>query len=192
HLIAGAGNDVYVRGNIGGVNSGYSVIHVGDALVDPDDGAVVGYQGIFVGEGTITRGGDPATLRLMESRREALTGDRLLEQDFDFPLQFVPRAPDENIDGRIIHVVDGIALIGQYQVVVLNRGMKHGLDVGHVLTVWQDGPTIRDRIGGGQVEIPDESAGTLMVFKSYDRISYALIMEATSEIHILDKVKKPI
>jgi len=192
HLVAGAGNDLYVRGNIGDVNHGYSVVHVGDPLVDPDDGDVVGYQGVFVGEGSITRGGDPATLRLQQSRREALPGDRLLEQEFDIPLQFIPRAPDADVDGRIIHVVDGLAIIGQYQVVVLNRGENHGLDVGHVLTVWQAGETVRDRVAGGAVELPDESAGTLMIFKTYERISYALIMEATNEIHILDRVKKPI
>ncbi|NND37503.1 MAG: LysM peptidoglycan-binding domain-containing protein [Gammaproteobacteria bacterium] len=190
-LVAGAGNDVYVRGDVGEVNRGYSVVHIGEPLIDPDDGSTVGFQGIFVGEGTISRGGDPATLRLMQSQREALAGDRLLEQDFDIPLQFIPRAPDTDIEGRIIHVAGGVALIGQYQVVVLNRGEKHGLDVGHVLTVWQAGATVRDRTAGGMVTLPDESAGTLMVFKTYDRISYALIMEATSEMHILDKVKKP-
>ena len=191
-LVAGAGNDVYVRGDVGEVDKGYSVIHIGEPLIDPDDGSTVGFQGIFVGEGTIRRDGDPATLRIMQSQREALTGDRLLEQDFDVPLQFIPRAPEADIEGRIIHVAGGVALIGQYQVVVLNRGTRHGLDVGHVLTVWQAGETVRDRTAGGMVQLPDESAGTAMVFKTYDRISYALIMEATSEIHILDKVKKPI
>ncbi|MFW2405714.1 MAG: LysM peptidoglycan-binding domain-containing protein [Gammaproteobacteria bacterium] len=190
-LVAGAGNDVYVRGDVGDVNQGYSVVHIGEPLIDPDDGSIVGFQGIFVGEGTINRGGDPATLRIMQSQREALAGDRLLEQNFDVPLQFIPRAPDSDIDGRIIHVTGGLALIGQYQVVVINRGENHGLDVGHVLSIWQTGETVRDRTAGGMVTLPDESAGTLMVFKTYERISYALIMEATSEIHILDKVKKP-
>ena len=135
-----------MRGNVGEVNRGYSVIHVGDPLVDPDDGAIVGFQGIFVGEGTITRGGDPATLRIVQSNREALEGDRLLEQDFDIPLQFIPRAPDADVDGRIIHVVDGLALIGQYQVVVLNRGANTAR-CRHVLSIFQAGPTVRDRIG---------------------------------------------
>lgn len=190
HLVAGSGNDVYVRGNIE-AEQGYSIIHIGDPLIDPDDGARVGYQGIFTGEGSITRGGDPATLRITRSKRETLTGDRLLQQDFDIPLQFVPRSPERDVDGRIIYVAGGVALIGQYQVVVMNRGSKHGLEAGHVLTVWQAGETVRDRQAGGMVLLPDESAGTVMVFKTYDRISYGLIMEATSEMHILDKVKNP-
>jgi len=192
HLMAGAGNQVYVRGaNIGDVDQGYTVIKVGSPLVDPDNNDVVGYEGIFVGEGVISRSGDPSTLHLVETQREALEGDRLIEQDFEVPLQFIPRAPNQEIFGSIIHVVDGLAMIGQYYIVVLNRGAQHGLETGHVLGVWQTGEKIRDRVGGGKVRLPDEPAGSLMVFRTYERISYALVMEATSEIHVLDKVRTP-
>jgi hypothetical protein len=194
-LMGAAGNDVYVRGDLA-MDEGYSVVHVGEALVDPDDKRVVGYEGIFVGEGTIRRGGDPATLFLNRTRREALEGDRLIDVEFDVPLQFIPRAPDEPVEGQIIHVVDGISQIGQYQVVVLNRGNREGLEAGHVLTVMTAGIDVKDRFSsrliGEKVTLPDEPAGTLMIFKTYERISYALIMEATSEIHVLDKVRSPI
>jgi hypothetical protein len=194
-LTAAAGHDVYVRGELGDIEEGYSVVHVGEALIDPDDQQIIGYQGIFVGEGLISRIGDPSTLHLVKTQREALEGDRLLKQNFNIPLQFFPRAPDTQVDGRIIHVLGGTSEIGQYNIVVLNRGEQHGLDVGHVLSVWQAGQTVKDRFAGGErsplVSLPDEKAGTLMVFKTYDRISYALIMEAESEIHLLDKVQNP-
>jgi len=192
HLVAGAGMELYVRGDISDVDEGYSVIRIGDALIDPDDGNLVGYEGIFVGEGVIRRTGDPATLTLVKTQREALVGDRLIEQEFEIPLQFIPRAPDTEISGRIIHVPDGLAIIGQYHVVVLNRGADHGLDVGHVMSVWQAGRVVKDRMARDSVRLPDEIAGTLMIFKTYDRISYGLIMEATSEIHLLDRFKTPI
>ncbi len=192
HLIAGAGNKVYVRGKeIGPVGRGYSVLHIDEPLVDPDDDTVIGYLGIFVGEGLIERDGDPATLHLVDTQREALEGDRLFEQDFDIPLQFIPRAPDQEVAGSIIHVVDGVSIIGQYFIVVLNRGEQHGLEAGHVLRIWQAGQDYRDRTSGGKVRLPDEPAGTLMIFKTYDRISYGLVLRATNEIHILDKVKSP-
>jgi hypothetical protein len=194
-LTAAAGHDVYVRGELGDIEEGYSVVHVGEALIDPDDQQIIGYQGIFVGEGLISRIGDPSTLHLVKTQREALEGDRLLKQNFNIPLQFFPRAPDTQVDGRIIHVLGGTSEIGQYNIVVLNRGEQHGLDVGHVLSVWQAGQTVKDRFAGGErsptVILPDEKAGTLMIFKTYDRISYALIMEAESEIHLLDKVQNP-
>ena len=192
HLIAGAGHDVYVRGKeIGPVGHGYSVLHIGEPFIDPDNNIIVGYEGIFVGEGLIAREGDPATLHLVDTSREALEGDKLIEQDFDIPLQFFPRAPDQEVSGRIIHVVDGLSIIGQYHIVVINRGTKHSLEAGHILRIWQSGEKIHDRTAGGKVQLPDETAGTMMVFKTYKDISYGLVMHATTDIRILDKVKNP-
>jgi hypothetical protein len=199
HLIAAAGNDIYVRGGEPAQpGTRYSVVNVGDALVDPDDNEVVGYQGIYVGEGALARGGDPATVTLTQTNREALRGDRLLPESVDIPLNFFPKAPDSDVEGRIISVVDGVSQIGQYMVVVLNRGARDGLAPGHVLTVFQDGDVVTDRFAGGsmfygdEVKLPDEEAGTVMVFKVYDRIAYGLVMEATSAIHVLDSVRNPL
>lgn len=196
HLIAGAGTELYVRGTEGELGSRYNVIHVGDPLIDPDDNTVVGYEGILVGKGRIERGGDPATMLLTQTDREALNGDRLLrEEASEIPLTFFPRAPEQEVDGQIISVIDGLSLIGAYQVVVLNRGAQHGLEAGHVLTVHQAGKTVRDRYGPGafgeRVKLPDEPAGTVMVFQTHDRLSYALVMRAISEMHVLDHVRNP-
>jgi hypothetical protein len=193
HLIAAAGNEIYVRGN-GGDEPGsrYSVVKIGDPLYDPDDNRLVGYQGIFVAEGTLRRGGDPSTVALTDSNQEAVIGDRLIPEVRDMPLNFMPKPPSYEIEGRIISVVGGVTQIGQYQIVVLNRGNRDGLAVGDVLSVFQTGETVRDRIKGGTVKLPDEEAGTAMVFKVYDRISYALIMEATTNINVLDAVRNPI
>lgn len=204
HLVAAAGNHIYVRGGAAApLGTRYSVVHVGDELRDPDDDRVLGYQGIYVGEGALSRGGDPATVSLTETNREALSGDRLVPETVDIPLNFFPKAPDIEVDGRIISVVDGVSLIGQYQVVVLNRGARNGLAPGDVLTVFQSGETVIDRhargsllgsgllMGGERVTLPDEEAGTVMIFKVYDRIGYALVMEATSDIRVLDAVRNP-
>lgn len=199
HLIAAAGNDIYVRGGEPAApGTRYSIVHVGEELIDPDNNEVVGYQGIYVGEGALSRGGDPATVNLTDTNREALRGDRLLPEAVDIPLNFFPNPPDTDIEGRIISVVDGVSQIGQYMVVVLNRGARDGLAPGNVLTVFQGGDVIEDRFGDGamfrgeKVKLPDEAAGTVMVFKVYDGIAYALVMEATSAIHVLDAVRNPI
>ena len=119
HLIASAGNEVYVRGVEGDLPSTrYNVIHVGDKLVDPDDNRTIGYHGIKVGEGSLRRAGNPATVALTESSQEVLIGDRFLPATVSVPLNFFPRSPSSTIDGRIISVIGGISLIGQYQVVV--------------------------------------------------------------------------
>jgi hypothetical protein len=192
HLIAAAGNEIYVRGitqDTPGVR--FSVVHVGDPLYDPDDNRLIGYQGISVGEGRLRRGGDPATVALTDTKMEAKPGDRLLPEEVDIPLNFFPRSPSSAIDGRIISVVGGVTQIGQYMVVVLNRGSSNGLSVGDVLTVFQTGEEVKDRFGGGTVRLPEEEAGTVMIFKTYDRISYGLVMEATQAIHMHDTVRNP-
>ena len=73
----------------------------------------------------------------------------------------------------------------------MNRGSGNGLSVGDVLSVFQAGKVVKDRIAGGEVQLPEEQAGTVMVFKTYDRISYGLVMEATDAIHIHDAIRNP-
>ena len=192
HLIAAAGNEIYVRGlPQDSVASRFNLVHVGSELRDPDDNRLIGYQGHLIGEGNLRRGGDPATVALTSTMQEGIPGDKLIPAAVEIPLNFFPRAPSGQIDGRIISVVNGVTQIGQYQVVVLNRGTNNGLAVGDVLSIYQTGQVVKDRIEGGKVRLPDEKAGTLMVFKSYDRISYGLVMEATDAIHILDSVRNP-
>ncbi|MEL6869766.1 MAG: LysM peptidoglycan-binding domain-containing protein [Pseudomonadota bacterium] len=198
HLISSAGVDLYARGgNIEEIGSRYSVVHIDGPLRDPDDDSIVGYEALYVGDGTIRRLGDPSTLFVNESQREILNGDRLISKDVVIPLNFFPKAPDQAVDGRIISVIDGVSRIGQFQVVVINRGERDGLATGDVLDVLTAGDTIIDRysqnsrILGEKVTLPDENAGTLMLFKIYDRISYGLIMTAESEIQVLDLVRSP-
>ncbi|MDH3751460.1 MAG: LysM peptidoglycan-binding domain-containing protein [Gammaproteobacteria bacterium] len=191
HLIAAAGNTVYVRGTGAQPGERFNVVHIGDKLVDPDDNNLIGYQGIEIGEGTIRRSGDPATMALTGSKREAVQGDRLIPTSVEIPLNFFPKAPSSDINGQLIAVVGGVTQIGQYQVVVMNRGSNHGLAVGDVLSVWQKGEVVRDRVEGGSVRLPDEQAGTVMVFKVYDRIGYGLVMDATQALHTLDYVRNP-
>jgi hypothetical protein len=195
-LMGSAGRDVYVRNTEAGVGETFNVVHLGKPLVDPDDDAVLGYEGIYIGSGGISRTGDPATLHLEESAREALVGDYLLQETEPPPFTFFPRAPDEEIDGRIISVVDGVSLIGQYQVITINRGERHGMEAGHVLRIYQTGEVITDPVRGRKlftekVRLPDEPAGTMMVFRTFDRMSYALVMEATNDIAVLDTVRNP-
>lgn len=207
-LVGSAGRDFYARNMKEARGYVYNVVHLGSKLVDPDDGAMLGYEGLFVGESRVERPGDPATLHLLNSSREALIGDYLGEQNGVVPSDYIPHPPKQEIVGQIISVLDGVALIGQYQVVVINRGAKHGIDPGTALRVYQTGKVVRDAgggRGGGQggaqgiekssfgrkVRLPDEPAGTMMVFRTFDRMSYALIMEATTPISVFDTVRNP-
>ncbi len=204
NLVHGAGRPVYARGGDLPVGARYSILNVGDELEDPETGKTIGYEGIYVGEARVERDGDPATLMLTETAREALNGDRLIPSSPDIPMNFVPRPPDGEIKGQIVSVVDGVSIIGAYQIVVLNRGASDGLQPGHMLDVYQKGDEIRDRwakrgspwnptnyMFREKVELPSEFSGNLMVFRVFDEISYGLIMQATSEIFVNDIVRSP-
>ncbi|NNF51596.1 MAG: LysM peptidoglycan-binding domain-containing protein [Gammaproteobacteria bacterium] len=199
HLIAGTDYDVYARGADFPVGSRYSIIHVGEKIRDPEDGDVLGYVGIYAGEGRVVRSGDPATVYLRDAEREVLEGDRLVQVDARPRMDFIPRAPSQNIDGQIMTVMGGVSLIGQYHIVAINRGQRHGVEPGHVLAIYQAGEKVRDPykagvlsgVLGSRVRLPDEPAGELMVFKTYDRMSYALVMEASSEIRVGDSLRNP-
>jgi hypothetical protein len=193
-LMGSQGRDVYVRGTEEPVGSVFNVVELGEELVDPDTNDVLGYQGIYVGQGRLDRTGDPGTLRMLDTEREAVVGNYLMDEEDVTQLNFVPRAPDAQIEGQIMSVLSGVSLIGQYQVVVINRGSEAGLEPGHVLRVFQAGRTIRDTQRGAigqKVRLPDEPAGTMMVFRTSERLSYALVMEVTTPLALLDIVRTP-
>ncbi len=110
-----------------------------------------------------------------------------------FSANFCPHSPGSDVAGRIVSVYEGVSQIGQSAIVALNRGQTHGLAPGHVLSVYQAGRKVSDpyKSGYGKVQLPDQLAGTLLVFKTYERFSYGLVMEAFRPVHVLDKVKNP-
>jgi hypothetical protein len=195
HVVTGAGDRVYARGIKGEDIGVFDIFEPGGPLIDPDTNEVLGYQGIYVGEGAVKRFGDPATLLLTETAREARVGDRLWPTSQEKPItHFLPHPAPPGTEGRIISVLGGVQEIGQFNVVAINRGAADGIEVGHVMKIFQTGDTVRDTVGGKRAELvklPDEEAGVLMVFRTFDRVSYCLVMEATRSMHLLDIVRTP-
>ncbi len=195
HLAFSVGNDIYVR-RLGNTSLGnrYSIYHVGDELKDPESGDVLGFQGIFTGEADLKRNGDPATMLVVDSARETLEGDILLPVAHDAKMDFIPRAPKGQVDGTVMSVIDDRTVTGQYDIVIINRGTRHGIAPGNVLSVWEAGYEARDiteNAVSGKMMTPEERNGLFMVFKAYDRLSYGLLMESSREIHVGDSVKSP-
>ncbi len=192
-LISGTGDYVYARGVEEGEAENYSVFRGGKVYTDPDTNEILGYEAIYTGDASLATLGDPAKMNLTYTNREVQIGDRLLEvEEDDYDLNFIPRSPGTEMNGRIISVFDGVSQVGQYQIVVLNLGNRNGLETGHVLSVFQAGETISDQVTEDRkdvVTLPDEHAGEAMVFKTYEKVSYAIVMKATRAIHLYDKVK---
>jgi hypothetical protein len=201
HQIAGAGHDLYVKKLDGETGSRYSVMHVDEPLNDPQSGRKLGYIAIYTGTAQLTRPGDVAKVTLTDSARETLQGDVLIAAEMSPSSDFAPHGPHQAVDGRIIAVVDNVLLAGQYDVVAINRGSQDGVDRGSVLTVDLAGDKVSDHcayINGDSTcwlphseRLPDEVSGTLLVFKTYERMSYALIFNDTVPINVGDRVRNP-
>jgi hypothetical protein len=203
HLMAGTDDDVYVRGTDAGEGTGYRIVKLGQPYRDPETNDLLGYEAIYVGEGFILRPGDPATLRISSAAREVLEGNRLLPATSgDLDRAFQPHPPSVPVAGFVMAVVDGIASVGRYQIVVLNLGASAGLTQGDVLAVFQTNEEVEDAYQhagrwwrGGlfneDVVLPDVRAGELMVFRVSENISYALITRSDRDIHIGDAVRNP-
>jgi hypothetical protein len=202
HVIAGTGNELYVKKLRGDSGARYSVMHVDEPLRDPQGGGLLGYMAIYTGTAQLTQPGATAKATLLDSARETVQGDVLVTADTGAGGDFIPHSPAKPIDGRVIAVVDNVLLAGQFEVVALNRGTRDGIERGSVLTVEQAAESVHDDCahingfstcswGGGRATLPTETAGTLLVFKAAERMSYALIMRDTMPIHVGDHVRNP-
>jgi hypothetical protein len=206
HEVAGAGLEVYVSRLDAPENARFNIVHVEEPLVDPDDGKLIGYEGVYTATALIERPGHPAKAALIDTARETVRGDRLVSADEETPVNFELRAPTGDIHGHIIAVIGGTDLVGQFQVVAINRGKRQGLVPGTVLAIDSAGETVADvyRNGGAtgqatvidrsfapKVTLPNERTGTLLVFKVFDRVSYGLVVGASDIINRGDVVRNP-
>jgi LysM repeat protein len=200
HMIGGTGHEAYVRNLDAPIDRRYIVMHVGEPIHDIDSREVLGYQAAYVATAVVETQAEVSKTRLTEGAREALEGDRLIIEEGDRSLNFMPHVPKTPIEGQIIALADRADQVGPYQVVVLNRGATHGLTQGAVLVVDQQGELVTDRSAGypwktknfgDKVRLPYERAGALIVFKVYERISYGLVIGARAPIRVADRVINP-
>ena len=201
HDVAGTGDEIYIKKLDGETGAHYSVMHVDEPLHDPDSGRQLGYMAIFTGTAQLTRPGSVAKATLTQAGRETLQGDVLVPEEGLITSDFLPHPPSRPVAGKVIAVVEGEELAGQYDVVALNRGSRDGLDRGTVLTAdeiqaksldlcarIEDQSTCLIHVNRA---LPSEPNGTLLVFKTYEHMSYALILTDATPIHVYDRVRNP-
>ena len=203
HLILGAHNKIYIRGELDKERVRYSVFRKGDILRDPETDDVLGYEIIYAGDARIHSFGTPSAGELISTNREILVGDRLMAMDkSSIDRLYYPRLPKQDVNGQVISLFDAISSIAKFQVGVINRGSEHGLEIGHILATYQRGEMAKDKflstrkIERGEehklmVQLPDERSGLMMIFKTFDKVSYGLILESTRVIRKHDKVRRP-
>ncbi|WP_043311934.1 LysM peptidoglycan-binding domain-containing protein [Pseudomonas sp. ML96] len=192
-VVSGAGDRVYARGAFDDGQPVYGIFRQGKVYTDPETDEFLGINADDIGSGEmVAEEGDIATLTLTRSTQEVRLGDRL------FPTEeravnsvFMPSEPQTDINGVILDVPRGVNRIGQFDVVTINKGKIDGLVEGNVLAIYKTGETVRDRITGESVKIPDERSGLMMVFRTYEKLSYGLVLYASRDLSLMDKVKNP-
>lgn len=192
-LLGSANDEAYVRHADPASGDAYALVRPGQVYHDPDTGEILGYEAIPVATIRITKFGDISTGLLTASRREAKPGDRLLpiQDAVALASDFYPHPPATPVQGHVIAVFDGLAHIGQYQIVTLDLGATDGMERGHVLAVFRTGRSARDPLTDEVLALPPLKVGTLMVFQVEPRVCFALVMRATRSIRILDSVRNP-
>lgn len=192
-VVSGAGDRIYARGAFDQAQPAYGIFRQGKTYTDPETQEFLGINADDIGGGEIVaEEGDVATLSLTRANQEVRLGDRLFPtEERAVNSTFMPSEPATDVNGVILDVPRGVTRIGQFDVVTLNKGKIDGLSEGNVLAVYKTGETVRDRITGESVKIPDERSGLLMVFRTYEKLSYGLVLYATRDLAVMDKVKNP-
>ncbi|MBE0612432.1 MAG: LysM peptidoglycan-binding domain-containing protein [Burkholderiales bacterium] len=218
-VFLGSGDVAYVSGiKDAAPGSVWQIYRPGKPLVDPESNKTLGYEAVFLGDSRVTKSGDPATVQIFAAQQEIGTGDRLVAAGPLVLNHYAPHAPSTSIRGQIIATRGGLGETGPQNVVTLNKGRNEGLEPGHVLalsrlgrTVADDGPhknvketksvpwynmTMSDIFKRASPDkqtskLPDERYGLVFVFRTFDRVSYALVMSATRPVQIYDVVTTP-
>ena len=219
-ILLGRGDRAYVRGPLEAPlldekdkPYNFRVMRNATPLRDPVTREVLGFETQYVGKAVLVRGESrqvsdtldkngqplldmvPATVDIQSVKEEISVGDRLLPEPERELLNFVPRAPAQNVDARIVSVYGSTSLsnAAQYQIVVINKGTRDGIERGHVLSLLSTGVNMVDTTDAQKtrIQLPNEQNGLLMVFRPFERLSYGLILEIKTGVKIGDRLSTP-
>lgn len=217
-VLMASGDRAYVRGDAAspvraerGEPRQFRVFRDAVPLKDPVTGVILGYEAQYLGKAELVSGESyeetpngkggfvseyvPATVDLSATKEEIRAGDRLLPAPERTFTSYTPRAPQIEVDARVVSIYGSFsaAYAGQNQVVAINLGTEDGIEAGHVLSLMTRGERIRDKTNGGNtvVKLPSENNGTAMVFRTFDRVSYALLLEIKGGVRVGDRLVNP-
>jgi hypothetical protein len=195
-VILGSGDIAYVKGMPPGKSNPWQVYRPGKTFIDPDTKAILGYEAVFLGDAEIEKFADVSTLVITRAIQEINKGDRIIQAPAKLSLNYFPHAPSKMISARVISIYGGVSQAGQNTVVTLNKGLRDGLENGHVLALFHKGQTITEKgktffAKDVHYDLPDERFGLLFVFRTFDKVAYALVMQTTLPVELLDRVQTP-
>jgi hypothetical protein len=210
-VVRGAGDVVYALGLDPKLGDYWYIYRPTGPVFRLGTDEILGYESLFLGTARVDKFGELSTVRIESSEQEILVGDRMIPAPREIVANFVPRAPDKPIDAQIIKVPFGGTETGRGYVVTLDRGYADGVEPGHVLAIYripapvvdpretrkpyegQAFPEIAKKIFGPKsyVYAADERTGLLFVFRAFDKVSYALVLNSVDPVTLGDRARTP-
>ena len=188
-VILGAHDTGFVKGMPSDKGSKWQIYRPGKTFIDPDTGEILGVEATYLGNAEVTDFADVSTIVITHSAQEINQGDRLVASSGDAVNAYLPRAPGSKLSARVISVYGGVSQAGQNTVITLNKGKRDGLESGHVLALYRKGEEVQNE--GEKSTLPDERYGLIFVFRVFDKVSYALVMQTRLPVQMLDRAQTP-
>ncbi|MBK6632253.1 MAG: LysM peptidoglycan-binding domain-containing protein [Betaproteobacteria bacterium] len=170
-------------------------------VIDPETNQPIGYEAFYLGTATLVAEGDPASLDITTAVQEIGVHDRLVPTTRADIISYAPHVPSNKIQGQIAAIYGGVRETGRHSIVTLNRGSRDGVEVGHVLALYRnsgesivrEGEFGQNRESGEIITVkkPPERYGLVFVFRVFNRISYALVMDVSRPVVVTDFVRTP-
>lgn len=192
-IVMGNGDVSYVRGKLDESVTTYAVYRPGTAYVDPDTKEFLGMEANYLASAKLTaEEGDISTLQITRTAGDVHLRDRVLpNEETKLESVYFPKAPKQEVKGQIIHVFGGVENVSQYNVVVINRGERENIGVGDVLAIKRRGEVVRDAKTGELLKLPNERSGLLIIFRTFEKVAYGLVLKATRPLAVKDEVTNP-
>lgn len=191
-IALGDSSQFYARGLTDEGVEHYQIFRPGNPIRHPDTGELLAYEALYLGEARRLETGDPSKLVVTSVKQEIIPTDRLLVAPKKASLPYYyPRAPKTRVEGKIVSALNAVAEIGPKTVVGISLGTREGIEEGHVLRIMRHVGKHKDPLTRERYALPDEESGLLLIFRTYEKISYGLVMTATRPVHLLDAVITP-
>ena len=194
-VVLSEGDSAFAKGVVWEEQAGWSVFRPGRTLSDPDTKEVLGREAIYLGDAQITEFGEVSTVLLTKAVQEIAPGDRLAKIPYVQPLSYVPHAAPSSMKGRVIAgPVDSVSEIGSKQIVIVNRGSREGMEIGHVLALYRDRPMVTPANAVDpkeKIKLPAERYGMVFIFRVFDKVSYGLVLNSSRPVNVFDVVQAP-
>ncbi len=194
HLLSAAGDLFYARGTLPAEEVGYGIYRSGAVYTDPETEEILGLQAQDIGSATLLERHDNGVNRLEVTRitEEVRNGDRLMPNEArKITPNFFPHAPLQEVNATMIAVDGGVSQVGTRDIVAINRGRREGMSAGVILAIYQTGEVILDPVAGEKVQLPDRRAGLLMVFRTFEKMSYGIVLRSNRPLAVADSVTNP-